>query len=93
MAYHIDYSVALGRRAQKLHLEAIARGQGNAFYDGLADLHARLEADPYIVGEIKYNTPMGFPVYSAASGAASIYYVIYEARKVVCLTKLERLGS
>lgn len=40
-----------------------------------------------------HHTPMGFPVYSAASGPAAISYVVYEVRLAVSSIKVDRLTS
>ena len=52
--------------------EANAAGQGDSFNAGMKDLHSRIAANPFTAGELKYHTPMGHPVYSAASGPASV---------------------
>ena len=91
MAYRVETSSVLLARIQELKTEANAAGQGNTFNAGLKDLHSRIAANPFTAGELKYHTPMGYPVYSAGSGPAVVSYVVYESRQTACVIKVDRL--
>ena len=93
MPYRIT-STAEARAQTRQHLTAArAAGDQGRFRKALLDLHAEIAAAPHARGDLKYHTPMGYPVYSASIAPAAVTYVVYQEQQAVSITKVDRLGS
>lgn len=93
MAYRITSTPLAREQARQLLLEARIDGDEERFSQALVVLHAEIADAPHDRGDLKYHTPMGYPVYSASRMPAAVNYSVYDEHQAVCITKVTRLGN
>ncbi|MGL4552823.1 MAG: hypothetical protein ACRC33_16730 [Gemmataceae bacterium] len=92
MEYTVVLSGVLRARLKELFEDGAAAGQYEQMLVAVRSFDARLRADPHEVGEITHQLPHGRqPVHHAVDRPVSFCFAIDDARRVVWVTKIERL--
>jgi hypothetical protein len=93
MSYEVVLSQKLNERISQLDTEATVQGQGSRIRSALQTITGLLATDPLHAGELKYHLPTGAPVFQCSLKPLVATYVVYEAARVVWVTRVERLGG
>jgi hypothetical protein len=90
--FRLSYSVLVGKNLRALCDRALARGLDEQVAAAVTTIVERLEADPFQLGEPKYNLPvMGLVVYVGIVEPLTVEFAVDEKNRIVYIKEFRPL--
>lgn len=93
MAHQFVISDLLQQQVDEYRERSGRAGSLARFEEAYSSLMRRMTAKPHNEGNFLYWLPTGRPVYVIAEAPLAMNYAVYEAEKLVWVTKVTMLGS